>query len=219
MFTGLVEELGKVKGIVHGANSVKLTITANHVIDDMKIGDSIAVNGTCLTVVAFADTWFTADVMPETVKSTVLASFTVGDMVNLERTLRVGDRFGGHIVSGHVDGVGTIIEKEKNDNAIIVRVKTGPEVMRYIVKKGSITIDGISLTVVEYDQEWFSVSLIPHSAAMTTLGFKKVGNKVNLEADVIGKYVEKLLGLESPQAESKTSNLNKNFLQQHGFTI
>lgn len=219
MFTGLVEELGKVKAIVHGASSVKLTITAKHVIGDMKIGDSIAVNGTCLTVVAFADTWFTADVMPETVKSTVLASFTMGDTVNLERTLQVGDRFGGHIVSGHVDGVGTIIEKEKNDNAIVVGIKAGPEVMRYIVKKGSITIDGISLTVVEYDQDWFSVSLIPHSAAMTTLGFKKVGNKVNLEADVIGKYVEKLLGLGSPQVGSKTSNLNQNFLQQHGFTI
>lgn len=219
MFTGLVEELGKVKGIVHGANSVKLTIAANHVIGDMKIGDSIAVNGTCLTVVAFADTWFTADVMPETVKSTVLASFTIGDTVNLERTLRVGDRFGGHIVSGHVDGVGTVIEKEKNDNAIIVGIKAGSEVMRYIVKKGSITIDGISLTVVEYGQDWFTVSLIPHSAAMTTLGFKKVGHKVNLEADVIGKYVEKLLGLESSQLERKTNNLNANFLQQHGFTI
>lgn len=219
MFTGLVEELGKVKGIVHGANSVKLTITAKLVIEDMKIGDSIAVNGTCLTVVAFADTWFTADVMPETVKSTVLASFTIGDIVNLERTMRVGDRFGGHIVSGHVDGVGTITQKEKNDNAIIVKIKADTAVMRYIVKKGSITIDGISLTVVEYEQDWFTVSLIPHSASMTTLGFKKVGQQVNLEADVIGKYVEKLLGLQSSQPESKTSSLNQNFLQQHGFTI
>lgn len=219
MFTGLVEELGKVKGIVHGANSVKLTITAKLVIEDMKIGDSIAVNGTCLTVVAFADTWFTADVMPETVKSTVLASFTMGDIVNLERTMRVGDRFGGHIVSGHVDGVGIITQKEKNDNAIIVKIKADTAVMRYIVKKGSITIDGISLTVVEYEQDWFTVSLIPHSAAMTTLGFKKVGQQVNLEADVIGKYVEKLLGLQSSQPENKNSSLNKNFLQQHGFTI
>ena len=219
MFTGLVEELGKVKGMIHGASSVKLTISASLVIEDMKIGDSIAVNGTCLTVVAFGDTWFTADVMPETVKSTVLASFTMGDIVNLERTMKVGDRFGGHIVSGHVDGVGVIIQKEKNDNAIIVKVKAGTEVMRYIVKKGSITIDGISLTIVEYDQDWFTVSLIPHSAAMTTLGFKKVGNRVNLEADVIGKYVEKLLGLQVPQAENKTSKLNANFLQQHGFTI
>lgn len=219
MFTGLVEELGKVKGIVRGAKSVKLTITANQVIQDMKIGDSIAVNGTCLTVVAFADTWFTADVMPETVKSTVLAGFTMGDTVNLERTLRVGDRFGGHIVSGHVDGIGTIIEKEKNDNAVIVHIQTQPEIMRYIVKKGSIAIDGISLTVVECDQYGFTVSLIPHSAAMTTLGFKKVGNVVNLEVDVIGKYVEKLLGVQSPQVESKTSRINTNFLQQHGFTV
>lgn len=219
MFTGLVEELGKVKGMIHGASSVKLTISASLVIEDMKIGDSIAVNGTCLTVVAFGDAWFTADVMPETVKSTVLASFTMGDIVNLERTMKVGDRFGGHIVSGHVDGVGVITQKEKNDNAIIVKVKAETEVMRYIVKKGSITIDGISLTIVEYDQDWFTVSLIPHSAAMTTLGFKKVGNRVNLEADVIGKYVEKLLGLQVPQGENKTSKLNANFLQQHGFTI
>jgi riboflavin synthase len=217
MFTGLVEELGKIKTIVHGANSVKLTVTANHIIRDMKIGDSIAVNGTCLTVVAFADTWFTADVMPETVKSTVLASFASGDTVNLERTLRVGDRFGGHIVSGHVDGVGTIIGKEKNDNAIIVRVKAAPEVMRYIVKKGSIAIDGISLTVVEEKQDCFTVSLIPHSAAMTTLGFKKSGDLVNLEVDVVGKYVEKLLGLQSSQSDHKTSNISTNFLQQHGF--
>lgn len=219
MFTGLVEELGEVKNIIHGTNSVKLTIKAKDIIPDLKIGDSIAVNGTCLTVVAFADNWFTADVMPETVKSTVLASFTSGEIVNLERTLRVGDRFGGHIVSGHVDGVGTIVSKEKNDNAIIVKINAGPEVMTYIVKKGSIAIDGISLTVVDYTEDWFSVSLIPHSAAMTTLGFKKTGNKVNLEADVIGKYVEKLLGLQSPKLESKSSKLTSNFLQQHGFTI
>lgn len=219
MFTGLVEELGKVKGITRGVNSVKLTITATQVIQDMKIGDSIAVNGTCLTVVAFADNWFTADVMPETVKSTVLASFSIGDIVNLERTLRVGDRFGGHIVSGHVDGTGTIIAKEKNDNAMIVRVQTQPEIMRYIVKKGSIAIDGISLTVVECDPDGFSVSLIPHSVAMTTLGFKKVGSLVNLEVDVIGKYVEKLLGVQAPQAENKNSRLSTDFLQQHGFTV
>jgi len=219
MFTGLVEELGKVKTIVHGTKSVKLTIAASLVTADMKIGDSIAVNGTCLTVVAFAPTWFTADVMPETVKSTVLAGFASGDTVNLERTLRVGDRFGGHIVSGHVDGVGTIIGKEKNDNAVIVRIKADCEVMRYIVKKVSITVDGISLTVVEYDQDGFTVSLIPHSAAMTTLGVKKTGDYVNLEADVIGKYVEKLLGLQAPQVESKTSKMSTQFLQQHGFTI
>ena len=219
MFTGLVEELGKVKAVAHGTKSVRLTITSRKVISDVKIGDSIAVNGTCLTVVGYAENWFTADVMPETVESTAIASFQIGDTVNLERTLLVGDRFGGHIVSGHIDGVGTIIAKDTNDNAIVVKIKAGPEVMRYIVKKGSIAIDGISLTVVNYDSDWFSVSLIPHSAAMTTLGFKKTGDIVNLEADVIGKYVEKLLGIHLTSPQGTTSNIGMNFLQQHGFTI
>lgn len=218
MFTGLVEELGKVKAIARGVKSVRLTVTANKVTSDVALGDSIAVNGTCLTVVEYAEKWFTADVMPETVESTALAALKIGDTVNLERTLRVGDRFGGHIVSGHIDGVGTILAKDTNDNAVVVRIKAGPEVMRYIVKKGSIAIDGISLTVVEYDTDWFTVSLIPHSAAMTTLGFKKTGEIVNLEADVIGKYVEKLLGQQSAQEQGKTSKIGMDFLQQHGFT-
>lgn len=219
MFTGLVEELGRVRRIARGSQSVRLTVTASKVLGDVKLGDSIAVNGTCLTVVEYGEEWFTADVMPETVDSTALASLKIGDAVNLERTLRVGDRFGGHIVSGHIDGIGTILAKDARDNAIIVKIKTGSEVMRYIVKKGSIAIDGISLTVVEYDQDWFTVSLIPHSAAMTTLGLKKTGDVVNLEADVIGKYVEKLLGLHSADPQGKDTNVSMNFLQQHGFTI
>lgn len=219
MFTGLVEELGKIKTITHGAKSVRITVLANKVVSDVQLGDSIAVNGTCLTVVEFASTWFTADVMPETVKSTVLASLKIGDTVNLERTLRVGDRFGGHIVSGHVDGVGTISGKESNDIAIIVKITAGPEVMKYIVKKGSIAIDGISLTVVDYEKDWFTVSLIPHSAERTTLGLKKIGDNVNLEGDVIGKYVEKLLGLNAEKADSSKSKIEMSFLQQHGFTL
>lgn len=219
MFTGLVEELGKIKTITHGAKSVRITVLANKVVSDVQLGDSIAVNGTCLTVVEFASTWFTADVMPETVKSTVLASLKIGDTVNLERTLRVGDRFGGHIVSGHVDGVGTISGKESNDIAIIVKITAGPEVMKYIVKKGSIAIDGISLTVVDYEKDWFTVSLIPHSAERTTLGLKKIGDNVNLEGDVIGKYVEKLLGLNVEKADSSKSKIEMSFLQQHGFTL
>ena len=219
MFTGIVEELGKVKSMAHGANSVRLTVMASKVLSDVQMGDSIAVNGTCLTVVAYTDKWFTADVMPETVESTALASFKIGETVNLERTLRVGDRFGGHIVSGHIDGVGTIMAKDTNDNAIIVKIKATAGVMRYIVKKGSIAIDGISLTVVNYDSDWFTVSLIPHSAANTTLGFKKMGDVVNLEVDMIGKYVEKLLGLPSAQPQGITSKIGMNFLQQHGFTI
>lgn len=218
MFTGLVEELGKVKTIVRGAKSVRLTVMANKVLQDVKLGDSIAVNGTCLTVVAYDENCFTADVMPETVDRTALAGLQVGTKVNLERTLAIGDRFGGHIVSGHIDGIGTIRAKNNNDNAVIVKIEAGPEVMRYIVKKGSIAIDGISLTVVDYGQDWFTVSLIPHSAAMTTLGFKKTGDVVNLEADVIGKYVEKLLRLDSAQ-QSKSSAIDTTFLEKHGFTL
>lgn len=219
MFTGIVEELGKVKTLARGAKSIRLTVMASKVLSDVKTGDSIAVNGTCLTVVEYAEKWFTADVMPETLESTAIAGFSIGDIVNLERTLRVGDRFGGHMVSGHIDGIGTIIAKDTNDNAIIIRIKTEPEIMRYIVKKGSIAIDGISLTVVNYDSDWFTISLIPHSASMTTLGFKKTGDVVNLEADMIGKYVEKLLGMHLTQPQEKTSNIGMNFLQQHGFTI
>ncbi|AJQ27441.1 riboflavin synthase [Pelosinus fermentans] len=219
MFTGLVEELGKVKAIARGVKSVRLTVTANKVLQDVKLGDSIAVNGTCLTVVEYDAYYFTADVMPETVDSTALASLQIGSKVNLERTLSIGDRFGGHIVSGHIDGIGIIRAKDNNDNAVIVKIEAGSEVMRYIVKKGSIAIDGISLTIVDYGQDWFIVSLIPHSASATTLGFKKTGDVVNLEVDVIGKYVEKLLNLDSAQQQSKTSAINMNFLEKNGFTL
>lgn len=219
MFTGLVEELGKVKAIARGVKSVRLTVAANKVLQDVKLGDSIAVNGTCLTVVEYDANYFTADVMPETVDSTALASLQIGSKVNLERTLSIGDRFGGHIVSGHIDGIGIIRAKDNNDNAVIVKIEAGSEVMRYIVKKGSIAIDGISLTIVDYGQDWFTVSLIPHSASVTTLGFKKTGDVVNLEADVIGKYVEKLLNLDSAQQQSKTSAINMNFLEKNGFTL
>ncbi len=216
MFTGLVEELGKVKNMVRTSRSVRLTINANKVVSDVKIGDSIAVNGTCLTVVAHGDDWFTADVMPETVDRTVLSRLKTGDKVNLERTLRVGDRFGGHIVSGHIDGVGTISGKNTNDIAVIVRITAEPQVMRYIVEKGSIAIDGTSLTVVAVGSDWFTVSLIPHTAGLTTVGLKAVGELVNLEADVIGKYVERLMGLSGQQLESK-ENMNAEFLRLHGF--
>lgn len=216
MFTGLVEELGKVKNMVRTSRSVRLTINASKVVSDVKIGDSIAVNGTCLTVVAHGDDWFTADVMPETVDRTVLSKLKTGDKVNLERTLRVGDRFGGHIVSGHIDGVGTISGKNTNDIAVIVRITAEPQVMRYIVEKGSIAIDGTSLTVVAVGSDWFTVSLIPHTAGLTTVGLKAVGELVNLEADVIGKYVERLMGLSGQQPESK-ENMNAEFLRLHGF--
>ncbi len=217
MFTGLVEELGKVKTIEKGAKSVRITIAAKKVLEDVKLGDSIAVNGTCLTAVDFDSTYFTADVMPETVNKTVLAHLRPGDPVNLERTLRLGDRFGGHMVSGHVDSIGKIIAKDQNDIAIIVKISVTPETSRYIIKKGSIAIDGISLTVVEATDTWFSVSLIPHTAKMTTLGYKRVGDSVNLETDIIGKYVEKLLMPKSSEPIPQKSGITMDFLAQHGF--
>ncbi|MBP1764442.1 MAG: ribE [Firmicutes bacterium] len=216
MFTGLIEEMGKVKDIARGTKSVRITITASKIMEGTVLGDSIAVNGTCLTVVAFGTDWFTADVMPETVDRTVLSKLKAGDKVNLERTLRVGDRLGGHIVSGHVDGIGTINEKKVNDIALIVKITAKPEILRYIIQKGSIAIDGISLTVVDCGPDWFTVSLIPHSAAMTTLGYKSVGEIVNLEVDMIGKYVEKFLGLGSSPAPAK-SDVSLAFLQENGF--
>lgn len=217
MFTGLVEELGKVKQIVRGTKSVRLSVFGSKIVDGVKLGDSIAVNGTCLTVVDFSRDWFTADVMPETVDRTALAALKAGDTVNLERTLRVGDRLGGHIVSGHIDGIGTILTKEQNDNAIIVRIGAGPEVMRYIITKGSVAIDGTSLTIIDFGADWFTVSLIPHTAARTTVGLKIVGEPVNLEADMIGKYVEKLLGLQ--QTTKPVEKITMGFLEQHGFTL
>jgi riboflavin synthase len=218
MFTGLVEELGKVKTVARGTLSVRLTVSARAITGDIKLGDSIAVNGTCLTVVDFGDSWFTADVMPETVDRTALAGLRAGDTVNLERTLRVGDRLAGHIVNGHVDGVGVIRAKQQQDNAVVIRIEASPDVLRYIVKKGSVAIDGISLTVVEVGDNWFTVSLIPHTASVTTLGIKGPGDPVNLENDIIGKYVEKLMGLGSTQS-GKQAGLTVDFLQQHGFSV
>lgn len=219
MFTGLVEELGRIKSIARGAKSVRLTVEAREIMSDVKLGDSIAVNGACLTVVDFGHTWFTADVMPETVERTVLAKLKSGDKVNLERTLRLGDRFGGHMVSGHIDGLGTISSLQKDDNAVIVGITAPADIMKYIIKKGSVAIDGISLTVVECGADRFTVSLIPHTAAMTTLGFKKLGEPVNLETDIIGKYVEKLLGLQAPAAKNGASAITLEFLSKHGFSV
>lgn len=217
MFTGLVEELGTIRSIHKGQKSVRLSVNAQVVVSDVKLGDSIAVNGTCLTVVEFGAGWFAADVMPETVKKTVLASLKPGDRVNLERTLTLQTRLGGHMVSGHIDGVGEIMAKEKNDIAIIFRIGAAPAVLRYIVKQGSVAVDGISLTVVDFTDSWFSVSIIPHTAAMTTLGYKEVGQPVNVEADIIGKYVEKFMGLTADKPAAAPSALTRDFLLQNGF--
>lgn len=216
MFTGLVAELGTVQRLARQGNSYHLTVGAKKVLQNLKIGDSVAVNGACLTVVRMDDSGFTADVMPETVRLTNIGSLQPGSRVNLERTLRLCDGLDGHIVSGHVEGLGTISEQRPEGIAVVVTIATPPELLKYIIKKGSIAIDGISLTVTEVTDTSFSVSLIPHTAKETTLGFKMVGDSVNLETDILGKYVERMLTWQQ-KPEGKADTLNMKTLLENGF--
>jgi len=215
MFTGIIEETGTIQEISRGAKSSRLKIQGSLIFDDLKLGDSVAVNGVCLTVAEYTKDTFTADVMFETLKRTSIGDLTIGSRVNLERAMPANGRFGGHIVSGHIDGTGTIIEIKKDDNAILYTVRAPSDVMKYIVEKGSIAIDGISLTIARTTAESFTVSIIPHTAKSTILSEKAVGDIVNLENDVIGKYVEKLMGYAN-EVEPK-SNLTREFLAKHGF--
>lgn len=219
MFTGLVAELGTVQKLARQGNSYHLTVSAKKVMADLKIGDSVAVNGSCLTVVQLGGDGFTADVMPETVRLTNIGSLNFGDKVNLERTLRLCDGLDGHLVSGHVEGLGTIASQKADGIAVVVTIAAPPELLKYIIKKGSIAIDGISLTVTEVTSSSFSVSLIPHTAQETTLGFKTVGDTVNLETDILGKYVERMLNQYNQQEKNTASagSLNKNMLFENGF--
>jgi riboflavin synthase len=193
MFTGIVEELGKVRSIEVLEDALRLTIEGPTVVSDVKRGDSIAVSGTCLTAVEFDSETFTADVMQETLRLTSLNGIKVGDPVNLERAMTAATRFGGHVVQGHVDGVGEIISRQPSENWEWVRVSIPEQLMKYVVLKGSITIDGVSLTVNEVGNDWIGLSLIPETLALTTLGSKKPGDKVNVEADVMAKHIERLL--------------------------
>lgn len=216
MFTGIVEEIGTVQEIQWGANSCRLTIIAQVVLKDVKVGDSIAVNGICLTVTTFSATSFTVDVMPETLRKTSLHHLRSGGRVNLERALQVGGRLGGHFVSGHIDGVGEIMALTQEDNALLITIDAPLQVMRYILPKGSVAIDGTSLTVVSCRDQSFVISLIPHTRSVTILGAKRVGESVNLEGDMIGKYVEKLL--HSKQEDSvEPSGLSMEKLVDSGF--
>ena len=213
MFTGIVEEVGTIRNIKHGQHSAVLTIQAKTVLEETRIGDSIAVNGICLTVTRLFPDGFSADVMHETLNRSSLAGLTAGSVVNLERAMPANGRFGGHIVAGHVDGVGHISDIRRDDTAVWYTVHAGPEILRYVVEKGSITIDGISLTVAAVDDEGFSVSTIPHTVAQTNLSQRRRGDPVNLEADVVGKYIEKLLRPEAP----KQNTLTKEMLLRCGF--
>ncbi len=215
MFTGLVEEVGIVKSILKGTKSVKIVIKAKKVLEDIKIGDSISTNGVCLTVTDFTDNTFSVDVMPETMKRSNLKNLVPGSKVNLERALRLGDRLGGHLVSGHIDGTGKILSFDKEDNAVWVTIKPPEELLKYIIYKGSIAIDGISLTVAYIDNKVFKVSIIPHTKKVTTLIEKSLGDEVNLECDMIGKYVEKLLIHNKKEEDDKDIDIK--FLKEHGF--
>ena len=215
MFTGIVEEIGIIKQIKQGKYSAILTISARDVLNGTKIGDSIAVNGICLTVTDLLPGAFMADVMHETLNRSTLTGLSVGKPVNLERAMQANGRFGGHIVAGHVDDIGKIVKVEKDDTAVWFTIQAKPELMRYIVEKGSVAVDGISLTVAKITETAFSVSAIPHTIKQTVLQEKKEGDLVNLEADIIGKYVEKLLSPAPKQ--QRESRITKEFLTDYGF--
>lgn len=218
MFTGIVEELGTIRYLRLQGISGSIAVKAAAVLNGTKIGDSIAVNGICLTVTSLQPDGFTADVMAETIRRSALKGAKAGECVNLERAMAADGRFGGHIVSGHIDGTGIIREYREEENAVWVTIGAFPQIMELIVEKGSICIDGISLTVAGVGDDFFQVSVIPHTAQETTLIRKRVGDLVNLENDMIGKYVQKLLHTASEeQPEGKKSSLTMSMLEELGY--
>ena len=214
MFTGLIEEIGSVRRVVSGAEWGSIAIACKDILPGTKIGDSIAVNGVCLTVTTLQKDGFTADVMAETLRRSDLGALRQGDPVNLERAMAADGRFGGHFVAGHVDGTGTLTRKKQVGNAMVLTIAADPAFFYEIVEKGSITFDGVRLTVVSVNQEAFTVSIIPHTGAQTILLDKKTGDPVNLETDVIAKYIRRFT---TPQKEEKKSGLTLSFLQENGF--
>ena len=212
MFTGIVEEMGTVTQLIRGSKEQRITISCNKILEDIHIGDSIAVNGVCLTVVTYDGKSFQADVMNETFLRSSLGALRPGRPVNLERAMAADGRFGGHIVSGHIDGTGTVKSIKKDDNAIWFEIAASKDILDGIVEKGSIAIDGISLTIAAVDNVSFKVSIIPHTLKETVLGARKVGDTVNLETDVIGKYVKKLL-----MSRTTNTGLTKEMLLANGF--
>lgn len=222
MFTGLIEEVGTLRHNGRRGETMVLGIQASRVIDGLQIGDSVACNGVCLTVTTISGSIFTVDVMPETYRLSSLKALTTGSPINLERAMIANGRFGGHIVQGHVDGTAHIEHIQSNQNAVIFQITpTDHDLFRYIIPKGSITVDGISLTVVEVKGTHFTISIIPHTLKETVLAYRKAGDMVNIECDVLGKYVEHLLQYQSPTAnDSKANNkpsITSQFLQENGY--
>jgi riboflavin synthase len=215
MFSGIVEEMGAITVLGKTLAGTKLTILASIVMGDLKIGDSVSVNGTCLTVISRSDRDFSVEVSPETLSVTTLGLLNPGTPVNLERAMRLNERIGGHLVAGHVDGIGVIRSRHQDANAIILAIEAPQQILKYCVVKGSITVDGISLTINNVNEKGFSVAIIPHTAKVTTLGLKQVNDPVNLESDLIGKYVERLLQ-ERGQLPKSPVTIDKDYLQKRG---
>lgn len=220
MFTGIIEGLGTIASIRSSGQGRRLVVTADYVLENTRIGDSIAVNGACLTAVAVSGKRFEVDVSPETLRTTTLGSAKTAERVNLERALRLSNRIDGHLVAGHVDGVGVITDRQAAGNATVVSIGVDKAISRYLIRKGSVAVDGVSLTVNDCDDTGFSVTIIPYTGQMTTIGFKKIGEQVNIETDMIGKYVEKFLADSRTPADGKQrtgSGIDKNLLARTGY--
>lgn len=217
MFTGIVEEIGTMISLKKGSRSATIKVAASKVLDDLRLGDSINTNGACLTVVGFDNSGFEVEVMFETLKRTNLGQLLSGSKVNLERALQLTGRLGGHLVSGHIDGTGKILSIEKDDIAHKFTIQAQPVILKYIISKGSVALDGISLTVVDVGKDNFIVSIIPHTASETTLLSKKTGDVLNIESDLIGKYIERFVNLQEMPSK-KSGNIDINFLNEYGFT-
>lgn len=216
MFTGIIEEVGEIKKIIRTGKAIELTVLCNKILNDVKNGDSIAVNGVCLTITNISNNSFTFDVMPETMNVSSIGKLKLMDKVNLERAVKASDRLGGHIVSGHIDGIGNIIKMSKDENAIWLTIEAPENVLKYIIYKGSVAIEGVSLTVAYVDKKCFKVSLIPLTMDMTNISYKKCLDIVNIECDIIGKYVEKLMFYNENKKE-KESKISVDFLKENGY--
>jgi riboflavin synthase len=217
MFTGIIEEIGTIESVQLKSENYTLMIRATKILDDIHLGDSIAINGVCLTVTSFTDSGFTADIMPETLKASNIQDLGVGSKVNLERAMAAGGRFGGHFVSGHIDGTGKIITKNSVKNAVYYEIEVDHQLLKHIIKRGSVAVDGTSLTVFEVSQNTFTISLIPLTQKDTVIGLKNAGDIVNIECDMIGKYLSHYLNNQYLEPEPKQSSITPQFLQENGF--
>ncbi|MFS0863490.1 riboflavin synthase [Fredinandcohnia sp. 179-A 10B2 NHS] len=217
MFTGIIEEIGKIKRMNGSQDAIEIEISANKILKDVNLGDSIAVNGVCLTVTSYTTDGFTVDVMPETVKSTSLRTLHRNHPVNLERAMAANGRFGGHFISGHVDGIGKIVRKERKSNAVYYEIEVPEELHQFIIMRGSIAVDGTSLTVFGLSDKTFTISLIPHTLSETILKDKGIGDIVNVECDMLGKYVNQFIQRSFENGKTNKSSITAGFLEEHGF--